>query len=226
MTVLVTLSSWLPNSNQCTSTWICKVLRKYRRKSPHHLATSCWVNRCKGSNRPIANRKEKSTKYTVVPLQGDNASMHEIQITWRTARPISSGRGYLASHVPCIWVFSLFFSLFSLLACFCFRYVVVAFSSLERILWEFSPALFFFFFFSWDKLAHTNSTLLHQDQSTVAQWAETAVAECSLTSCVWASFPIGSFTMPGQWHGQPTPTSLGPGCMRVSCNLPPVLLAE
>ena len=37
---------------------------------------------------------------------------------------------------------------------------------------------------SGDWLAHTNSTLLYQDQSTVAQRAETTVAECFLTSCV------------------------------------------
>ena len=30
-----------------------------------------------------------------------------------------------------------------------------------------------------------------------------------------SSFPIGSLTMPGQRHNQPTPTSLGQGCMRV-----------
>ena len=40
--------------------------------------------------------------------------------------------------------------------------------------------LFFFFLLSGDWIAHTNSTLLGQDQSTVAQRAETTVAECSL----------------------------------------------
>ena len=49
---------------------------------------------------------------------------------------------------------------------------------------------------------------LGQDQSTVAQRAETTVSECSLTSCAWARFPIGAQTMPGQRHSQPTPTSL------------------
>ena len=39
---------------------------------------------------------------------------------------------------------------------------------------------------------------LCQDQSTVAQWAETTMAKCSLTRCVWARFRIGSHTMPGQ----------------------------
>ena len=31
----------------------------------------------------------------------------------------------------------------------------------------------------------------------MAQWAETTVAECSLTSCVWARFRRGSHTLPG-----------------------------
>ena len=31
--------------------------------------------------------------------------------------------------------------------------------------------------------------LLRQDQSTVAQWAEMTMDECSLTSCMWACFP-------------------------------------
>ena len=58
---------------------------------------------------------------------------------------------------------------------------------------------------------------LCQDESTVAQRAETTVAECSLTSCVWARFPIGSHTMPGQRHSQPTPTSLSQGvCQEVT----------
>ena len=47
---------------------------------------------------------------------------------------------------------------------------------------------------------------LCQNQSTVAQWAETTVTECSLTSYVSAHFLIGSHTMPGQRHSQPTPT--------------------
>ena len=41
------------------------------------------------------------------------------------------------------------------------------------------------------------------------------VAECSLMSCVWAHFLIGSHIMPGQQHSQPTPTSLAKGCMCV-----------
>ena len=32
----------------------------------------------------------------------------------------------------------------------------------------------------------------------MAQWTETTVTECSLTSCVWARFRIGFHTMPGQ----------------------------
>ena len=37
--------------------------------------------------------------------------------------------------------------------------------------------------------------------------AETTVAECTLTSCVWARFRIGYYTMPGPRHSRPTPTS-------------------
>ena len=61
----------------------------------------------------------------------------------------------------------------------------------------------------------TNSTLSCQDQSTVAQRAETIVSEFSLTSCVWVRFLIESHTVPGQRHSQPTPTSFGQGCKRV-----------
>ena len=64
--------------------------------------------------------------------------------------------------------------------------VVVAFSSGECSTIHSPPALFLFlfcfFFGSGDYLAHTNSTLLCQDQSTVAQRAETTVAKLSLTS--------------------------------------------
>ena len=53
------------------------------------------------------------------------------------------------------------------------------------------------------------------------------VTNCSLTSCVWDRFWIGSHTMPGQQHSQPTPTSLGQKCMCVfRCNLPPALLVK
>ena len=61
--------------------------------------------------------------------------------------------------------------------------VGVAVSSLTRILGECStihspPALFFL---KWRLAPHINSTLLCQDQSTVAQRAKTTVIECSLT---------------------------------------------
>ena len=46
-----------------------------------------------------------------------------------------------------------------------------------------------------------------QDQSTVAERAETTVAECFLTNCVRARFLIDSHTMPGQRHISRTPTS-------------------
>ena len=44
------------------------------------------------------------------------------------------------------------------------------------------------------------------------------MTECSLTSCMWARFLIGSHTMPAQRHSQPTPTSLGQRCMSVTCH--------
>ena len=75
---------------------------------------------------------------------------------------------------------------------------------------------FFFFLFLKSRLARTH--LFHfsgQDQSTVAQQAETTVAECSLASCVRARFLVSSHTTPGQQHNQPTPTLLDQGRMRV-----------
>ena len=66
--------------------------------------------------------------------------------------------------------------------------VVVTFSLLAGTLGEYSslvsPTVLFFFFLSGDWLAHTDSTLLCQDQSIMAQRAEMTVGECSLTSCV------------------------------------------
>ena len=41
-----------------------------------------------------------------------------------------------------------------------------------------------FFFKREDQVVHTNSMLLGQDQSIVAQQAETTVDECSLVSCM------------------------------------------
>ena len=73
--------------------------------------------------------------------------------------------------------------------------MVVAFSSLARIFGRmfdhsFPACVFFFFFLKW---RHS----LGQDQSTVAERAETTVAECFLTNCVRARFLIDSHTMPG-----------------------------
>ena len=72
-------------------------------------------------------------------------------------------------------------------------------SSLARISGECStihspPALFFFIFFFFLKWGLARAHLFHslvQDQSTVAQRAETTVAKCSPTSCVWARFLTG-----------------------------------
>ena len=108
---------------------------------------------------------------------------------------------------------------------------MVAFSSLARILGEcrtiHSPPVLFSFFFSFFFLKWRLARALYfhalgQDQSTVAQLAETTVAECSLTSCMWARSRIGSHTMPEQPHSQPTPTSLGQGvyaCLGITCHL-------
>ena len=46
-----------------------------------------------------------------------------------------------------------------------------------------------------------------------------------MTSWVWARFRIGSHTMPGQQHSQPTPPLLGQGVYLLQCNLPHALLA-
>ena len=109
-------------------------------------------------------------------------------------------------------------SLHRLARCFSIITVVmVAFSSRAKIWGECStihspPALFFL------KWRLARSHLIHslgQDQPTVAERAEATVTECSLTSCAWARFLIGSHTMPGQRRSQPTPTSLGQRCMRV-----------
>ena len=71
-----------------------------------------------------------------------------------------------------------------------------------------------FFFFKVEISLHTLIPI-GQDQSIVAQQAEMTVAECSLASCVRACLQIGSHTMPAQRLSQPTPTSLGQGCLRV-----------
>ena len=68
-----------------------------------------------------------------------------------------------------------------------------------------------FFFFSGDKLAHTNSTL----------YARISLQWLSELRRLWPNVPrhvrfqIGSHAMPGQRYShQPTPTSLGQGCIR------------
>ena len=90
--------------------------------------------------------------------------------------------------------------------------------------WQFIPYLHFLFFSRRSVCTH-QFHFLGQDQSTVAQRAETTVAEYSLTSCMWARLRIGSYAMPGQ-HSQPTPTMLGQGACVFRCNLPLALLAE
>ena len=106
---------------------------------------------------------------------------------------------------------------------------------LSREFWEtvrpFIPRLRIFCFVLFLKWRSAHSHQFHslfQHQSTVAQPAETTVAECSLTNCVWARFRIGSHTMPWQRQSQPDPTSLGQvkGVCVFRCNLPPALLAK
>ena len=83
--------------------------------------------------------------------------------------------------------------------------------------WQLNPCLRFFFFF-WAQInLRTLIPLFRpgQDQSSVAQHTETTVTHCSLTTCMWAGFLIGSHTMPAQRHSQPTTTSLGQRCMHV-----------
>ena len=85
-----------------------------------------------------------------------------------------------------------------------------------RIVQQFIPHLRFNYFFLKWRLANAHYFhSLGQDQSKVAQRAQTTLTECSLTCCVRARFPIGSQTMPGQRPSQPTPTSLGPGCVSI-----------
>ena len=73
----------------------------------------------------------------------------------------------------------------------------LAFEDFGRMFSYSFHACTFFFVFRW-RLARAH--LFHslgQDQSSVAQRAETIVVECSRTSCVWARFRIGSHTMLG-----------------------------
>ena len=88
------------------------------------------------------------------------------------------------------------------------------------------PALLFFFFQWRSARAHWFHSSC-QGQSTVALRAETTVAECSLTSCLWARFQIGSHTMPGQLSGIASPLRLRwiEGVCVFRCNLPPCTLA-
>ena len=70
---------------------------------------------------------------------------------------------------------------------------------------SFTACAFFLLFFSSSlfKSRLGSAHYLHsigQDQSTVAQRAETTVADCSLTRCVWGLFLTGSHTTPAQRH--------------------------
>ena len=93
-----------------------------------------------------------------------------------------------------------------------------------RMLSLFIPRLHFFL--KWRLACAHQFHSLGQDQSTVAHQAKTSVAECSLTSCMWACFQIASHTMPGQQHTQPSLFHWVKGACVYRCNLPPALLAE
>ena len=60
---------------------------------------------------------------------------------------------------------------------------------------------------AFSSLARTSGEyfILGQDQSTMAQRAETTVAECSLARSMCARCLISFYKMPGQRHRQPTP---------------------
>ena len=76
--------------------------------------------------------------------------------------------------------------------------------------------------FCGDEFAHNNSTLLSQDQSTLAQRAETTVAKYFLASCVWARFP-DRFPH-SAWTASWALRLLWIKVFR--CNLPPAFLTE
>ena len=76
------------------------------------------------------------------------------------------------------------------------------------------PTCAFFFFLTGDQLAHTNSTLYARIGP---QWLSERRRLWPSVSRRVACEPVSlidSHSMPGQ-HSQPTPTSLGRGCMRV-----------
>ena len=82
----------------------------------------------------------------------------------------------------------------------------------------FIPHLRFYllFFLSRDKFVNINSTLYAR----MAERAETTVAECSLTNCVWARFPHCLDS------GIVSPLCWVKGVCVFKCNLPPALFAE
>ena len=104
----------------------------------------------------------------------------------------------------------------------------VAFYSL-LLLWgnvrHFIPRLRFFFF-KWNL---TGAHLFHslgQDQSPVAQRAETTVTECSLTSCVWTRFLTGPTLCLDSGIVSPFGLYWVKGVCLFGCNLSAALLAD
>ena len=68
------------------------------------------------------------------------------------------------------------------------------FPCLQRVWGKVRPFIprlrfFFFYYLKWKSSRECKFHFLGQYQSTAAQRAETTVAECSFTSCVWARFP-------------------------------------
>ena len=86
---------------------------------------------------------------------------------------------------------------------------------------------FFLLLFNLEVSSRTPISLLGQDHPTVAQRAETTMADCSLTICLWARFPgrfpryacMGSIVSPFRLHWVK-------GVCVFRLNLPPALLAD
>ena len=106
--------------------------------------------------------------------------------------------------------------------------MMIAFSSHARILGGkghfFPPSALFFFLFlflRWISACAHRFHFLGQDQSKVAQRAKTTVAECSLTSCVWARSPdrLPHYALTAQSAHSDFVGSRVYTCLSVTCHL-------
>ena len=90
-----------------------------------------------------------------------------------------------------------------------------------------SPSALLFFFFKVEISSRTNSTFLGNDQSKMAQWAETTMNKCFLTSYMWACFPDDRFPHYA-WSAKSAHSNIigSRGVHMFMCNLQPALLAE